>query len=169
MLTALAHSFPFQLVARLWDAFLFEGWKPVFRFSLSILQQFQREIETSSSFEEALSILGDIPDMVAARLDDPASGMNVDSIAQAAWGMPITTAQLGLWAKEGIMVVQEQRRKDKQRAEERKRRREKMKEESAKRAVASASSKEKGDSMPNPAAASKITSGRSQGEHGSHT
>eukprot|EP00567_Pseudictyota_dubia_P009097 CAMPEP_0197462010 /NCGR_PEP_ID=MMETSP1175-20131217/57988_1 /TAXON_ID=1003142 /ORGANISM="Triceratium dubium, Strain CCMP147" /LENGTH=46 /DNA_ID= /DNA_START= /DNA_END= /DNA_ORIENTATION= len=39
LLTLYASSFPFDLVTRVWDCFLAEGWKIVFRVMLAILDR----------------------------------------------------------------------------------------------------------------------------------
>eukprot|EP00796_Vickermania_ingenoplastis_P006707 gene6707-4804_t len=41
MLTLFSHSFNFRLVCRIWDMFLCEGWKPVFRVMLALLKMDQ--------------------------------------------------------------------------------------------------------------------------------
>lgn len=56
LLTQFTSSFPFGLVVRVWDAFLFEGWKISYRVLLAILQSQQLE---SIPFEDILVRLRD--------------------------------------------------------------------------------------------------------------
>lgn len=56
LLTQYTSSFPFGLVVRVWDAFLYEGWKISYRVLLSILQSQQLE---SLPFEGILVKLRD--------------------------------------------------------------------------------------------------------------
>eukprot|EP00918_Siedleckia_nematoides_P035464 GHVU01077045.1.p1 GENE.GHVU01077045.1~~GHVU01077045.1.p1 ORF type:complete len:255 (+),score=34.02 GHVU01077045.1:105-869(+) len=53
-MTIFAYSFPFELVARIWDIYFNEGIKIVFRVALAILSLRQEEI-LSESFEQILS------------------------------------------------------------------------------------------------------------------
>jgi len=130
VLTALAHSFPFAVVARLWDAFLCEGWKAVLRFCLAVLKVFAPELESSASFEELVGTLGTMPQLLRSRLDDPEAcsflagessrggPLTVDAIAEMAWEMPLVTSELDAWAEEGTRLVEEQRKKDQARKAE---------------------------------------------------
>jgi hypothetical protein len=63
LLTQYSSSFRFDLVMRVWDAFLGEGWKPTYRVMLSILQHFQPML-LRMSFEEILALMREIPDRV---------------------------------------------------------------------------------------------------------
>ena len=72
LLTIFAYSFPFPAVARIWDAFLFEGWKVVFRVALAALQGAEGSLLAAQSFEGIMMAFkrlpGDIdPDELLAR------------------------------------------------------------------------------------------------------
>ncbi len=42
-ITIFTYNFPFAAVVRIWDAFLLEGWKVVFRVALSLLKLHERK------------------------------------------------------------------------------------------------------------------------------
>lgn len=72
LLTQYTSSFKFDLVTRVWDCFLFEGWKITYRVMLSILQHTQAQL-LSMSFEEMLGFfrtLPDRPEIGASIVDD---------------------------------------------------------------------------------------------------
>lgn len=61
LLTQYTSSFRFDLVYRLWDCFLFEGWKITYRVMLSLLQHSQNALLTMS-FEEILAYFRELPE-----------------------------------------------------------------------------------------------------------
>jgi TBC1 domain family member 10 len=61
ILTQYTSSFRFELVTRLWDCFLFEGWKITYRVMLSLLQHSQAALLTRS-FEEILAYFRELPE-----------------------------------------------------------------------------------------------------------
>ena len=63
LLTQYTSSFKFDLVTRVWDCFLGEGWKIIYRVMLAILSQFQTQL-LRMSFEEILSFFRELPDRV---------------------------------------------------------------------------------------------------------
>ena len=63
LLTQYTSSFRFDLVTRVWDSFLGEGWKITYRVMLSILQHYQSEL-LRMSFEEILAFMRDLPGRV---------------------------------------------------------------------------------------------------------
>lgn len=63
LLTQYTSSFKFDLVTRVWDAFLGEGWKIIYRVMLALLQQHQSQL-MRMSFEEILAFFRDLPDKV---------------------------------------------------------------------------------------------------------
>jgi len=63
LLTVYTSTFPFDLVARVWDSFLVEGWKVVYRVMLALLESAQADI-LSLSFENILGYLKDFPSTV---------------------------------------------------------------------------------------------------------
>ena len=63
LLTVYTSTFPFELVARVWDSFLVEGWKVVYRVMLALLEAASKDIMTYS-FEQILNYFRDFPDTV---------------------------------------------------------------------------------------------------------
>eukprot|EP00534_Pseudo-nitzschia_fraudulenta_P005323 CAMPEP_0201179916 /NCGR_PEP_ID=MMETSP0851-20130426/114539_1 /ASSEMBLY_ACC=CAM_ASM_000631 /TAXON_ID=183588 /ORGANISM="Pseudo-nitzschia fraudulenta, Strain WWA7" /LENGTH=768 /DNA_ID=CAMNT_0047463989 /DNA_START=82 /DNA_END=2388 /DNA_ORIENTATION=+ len=63
LLTQYTSSFKFDLVFRVWDAFLGEGWKVIYRVMLALLQKYQSQL-LKMSFEEILTFFRDLPDRV---------------------------------------------------------------------------------------------------------
>jgi hypothetical protein len=63
LLTQFTSSFKFDLVFRVWDAFLGEGWKIIYRIMLALLQKYQSQL-LKMSFEEILTFFRDLPDRV---------------------------------------------------------------------------------------------------------
>ena len=57
--TVYTSSFKFDLVTRVWDCFLVEGWKATYRVMLSLLQYHQNTL-LSLSFEEILAFFREI-------------------------------------------------------------------------------------------------------------
>jgi len=63
LLTQYTSSFKFDLVTRVWDAFLGEGWKIIYRVMLALLQQHQSKL-MKMTFEEILAFFRDLPENV---------------------------------------------------------------------------------------------------------
>jgi TBC1 domain family member 10 len=63
LLTQYTSSFKFDLVTRVWDAFLGEGWKIIYRVMLALLHQHQVQL-MKMSFEEILAFFRDLPEKV---------------------------------------------------------------------------------------------------------
>lgn len=63
LLTQYTSSFKFDLVFRVWDAFLGEGWKIIYRVMLALLQKYQSQL-MKMSFEEILTFFRELPDRV---------------------------------------------------------------------------------------------------------
>lgn len=63
LLTQYTSSFNFDLVTRVWDCFLVEGFKTIYRVMLALLQQVQ-PVLLRKSFEEILGFFRDMPDQV---------------------------------------------------------------------------------------------------------
>jgi len=60
LLTLYTSSFQFDLVTRVWDVFLGEGWKIVYRVMLALLQDSQSTLMTLG-FEEILAYFRELP------------------------------------------------------------------------------------------------------------
>ena len=63
LLTQYTSSFHFDLVFRVWDCFLGEGWKIIYRVMLALLQKYQAQL-MKMSFEEILAFFRELPDLV---------------------------------------------------------------------------------------------------------
>jgi hypothetical protein len=63
LLTQYTSSFNFDLAFRVWDAFLGEGWKIIYRVMLALLQKYQSQL-MKMSFEEILTFFRELPDKV---------------------------------------------------------------------------------------------------------
>ena len=70
LLTQYTSSFPFDLVTRIWDCFLVEGWKVTYRIMLALLVQCQAKL-LKMSFEDILAFFRTMPEAVegAATMD----------------------------------------------------------------------------------------------------
>ncbi|KAL3763418.1 hypothetical protein ACHAWU_001991 [Discostella pseudostelligera] len=67
LLTAYTSTFPFDLVARVWDCFLVEGWKVLYRVMLSLLEFASKDI-FDLQFEQILSYFRDFPTKINGRV-----------------------------------------------------------------------------------------------------
>lgn len=85
LLTVYTSSFPFELVTRVWDCFLFEGWKVVYRVMLALLQSADL---TKLRFEE---ILGTFREM---------SRKDLSGIMEAAHKIPLKRRHIEKYEKE---------------------------------------------------------------------
>jgi hypothetical protein len=63
LLTQYTSSFRFDLVMRVWDCFLMEGWKITYRVMLAMLSQWQSSL-LKMSFEEILAFFRELPSQV---------------------------------------------------------------------------------------------------------
>ena len=63
LLTVYTSTFPFELVARVWDSFLVEGWKVVYRVLLALLEQAAGDV-ANLPFEEILQYFRRFPTTV---------------------------------------------------------------------------------------------------------
>jgi hypothetical protein len=63
LLTVYTSTFPFDLVVRVWDSFLVEGWKVVYRVMLSLLEHASKDL-VELQFEEILNYFRDFPSTV---------------------------------------------------------------------------------------------------------
>ncbi len=63
LMTIYTSTFPFELVARVWDSFLVEGWKVVYRTMLALLHHAQSDL-MAIQFDEILTYLREYPSKV---------------------------------------------------------------------------------------------------------
>ena len=59
-MTIFTSTFPFHLVSRVWDAFLVEGWKVIYRVMLVLLKNNEKEL-LEMEFEQILNYLREFP------------------------------------------------------------------------------------------------------------
>jgi len=88
LLTQFTSSFGFDLVTRVWDCFLAEGWKITYRVMLAMLQQWQPAL-LKMQFEEILNFFRDLPDRIEG-------GPTVD----AAVKIPLRRSHIAKYEKE---------------------------------------------------------------------
>lgn len=88
LLTMYSSSFPFDLVLRVWDCFLFEGWKIAYRVMLALLTLSQKDL-LNLRFEELLGYLKEIHKKVDG-----------DSVMRAAFAIPLRTTHIDKFREE---------------------------------------------------------------------
>ncbi|KAJ8601755.1 hypothetical protein CTAYLR_006754 [Chrysophaeum taylorii] len=77
IVTVFSAQFPFALVARVWDQFFLEGWKPVYRVAVAILAAYEKDLR-AKDFESLMTFLRDLPDRVDVdRVFSLASKLNI--------------------------------------------------------------------------------------------
>ena len=64
LMTIYSSTFPFELVSRVWDSFLVEGWKVVYRTMLALLDHAQQQDLLNLHFEDILTYLREFPSKV---------------------------------------------------------------------------------------------------------
>ncbi|CAB9499462.1 USP6 N-terminal-like protein [Seminavis robusta] len=96
LLTQYTSSFNFDLVTRVWDCFLVEGFKTIYRVMLAILQQIQ-PILLKKSFEEILGFFRDLPDQVEG-----------NEIIETAMKIPLKRKHIAKYENEWLAQQQQQ-------------------------------------------------------------
>lgn len=81
-LTLFTYNFPFEFVTRVWDAFLHEGWKVIYRVALALLKTSQKTL-LNSKFEAIMEYFRELP-----------TKANADEVLSAAFRLPIKRAQI---------------------------------------------------------------------------
>jgi hypothetical protein len=85
VLTVFAYTFPLPVVVRIWDAFLWEGWKAAYRVALAVLVAFEAPLLASCrGFEDAMMALKHIPDA----LEEDGAGGDGAGAGAGAGGTP---------------------------------------------------------------------------------
>ncbi|KDO27711.1 hypothetical protein SPRG_07340 [Saprolegnia parasitica CBS 223.65] len=80
--TIFAYSFPFEFVTRVWDIFLHEGWKIVYRVAIALLKISEKAL-LGKKFEKIMEFFKELP-----------TSVDVKQLLDTAWDIPMTTAQL---------------------------------------------------------------------------
>ena len=88
LLTQFTSSFPFELVVRVWDCLLAEGWKMTYRVMLALLKHYESTL-LQLSFEEILGFFRDLPDQVKGQ-----------EIIETAMRIPLRRRQIAKFEKE---------------------------------------------------------------------
>lgn len=81
-ITCFTYAFPFELVTRIWDIFIAEGWKIIFRVAVALLKMGQKEL-LKLPFEEILPMIKELP-----------TSKSAEEIMTAALKIPLTTREL---------------------------------------------------------------------------
>lgn len=88
LLTQYTSSFQFDLVVRVWDCILAEGWKMTYRVMLAMLKQYESRL-LKLSFEDILNFFRELPDQVHG-----------DEIIETAMRIPLRRRQIAKWEKD---------------------------------------------------------------------
>ena len=87
-MTLFSYSFPFDVVMRVWDMFLFEGWKVVYRVALAVLKLSEKEL-VLMDFEELMPALKSLstkysPNLIIRQsLSIPLSRRRIEQLSEA--------------------------------------------------------------------------------------
>ena len=88
LLTVYTSSFPFDVVTRVWDAFLSEGWKVAYRVMLALLEKVQ-PLLMKMKFEEILNYFKEMPFQI-----------DVNEILELAFKLPLKKKHITKYARE---------------------------------------------------------------------
>lgn len=88
LLTMYTSSFPFDVVTRVWDSFLLEGWKVSYRVMLALLEKEQPRL-LKMNFEVILNYLKEVPYKV-----------DVDDLFETAFKINLKSEQINKFARE---------------------------------------------------------------------
>lgn len=92
LLTLYSSSFPFELVTRVWDIFLLEGWKIVYRVMIALLDSASSKL-MRLHFEDILNHIKDIP-----------KDMDADVIIHRALKIPMKRIHLQEYTEEWLSL-----------------------------------------------------------------
>ncbi len=90
LLTMYTSSFPFEIVTRIWDAYLSEGWKVTYRVMLALLEKAQ-PLLMKMQFEDILNYFKELPFEIES-----------NEIMENAFKIPLKKKHIGKYAKEWI-------------------------------------------------------------------
>jgi hypothetical protein len=77
LMTLFTYSFPLPLVARIFDSFLWEGYKTIYRVTIAVLIAFEKPILAAKGLEEAMAVLKLIPDVLAGNKSNLLPNSNI--------------------------------------------------------------------------------------------
>jgi TBC1 domain family member 10 len=135
-LTVFTYNFPFRFVTRIWDAFLAEGWKVVFRVALAILQRYE-PVLLARDFEGIMDFFRTLPE----RLDRE---VEPDDLMERAFRLTLKRAHLQELAVQYGAAAEKLKAEEERQNEERRRKREQMRAKKAERAAEGAQGGEGG-------------------------
>ncbi|CAJ1934280.1 unnamed protein product [Cylindrotheca closterium] len=92
LLTQYTSSFNFDLVVRVWDSFLGEGWKIIYRVMLALLSQSQQKL-LKMGFEDMLAYFRELPGRI-----------NANAVMAIASKIPLKTKQIKKFEREWEVV-----------------------------------------------------------------
>ena len=92
LLTQYTSSFNFDLVVRVWDSFLGEGWKIIYRVMLALLSQSQQKL-LKLGFEDILAYFRELPGRI-----------NANAVMAIASKIPLKTKQIKKFEREWEVV-----------------------------------------------------------------
>jgi len=81
-MTMFCRGFNFELVMRVWDVFLVEDFKIVFRVALALIKNVEKELLVAS-FEDIMSLLRNLPERTDAT-----------AVMDLAWRIPVTRKEI---------------------------------------------------------------------------
>jgi len=99
LLTMYTSSFPFDIVTRIWDCFLVEGWKVTYRVMLALLEGASGEL-IKLRFEDILGYLKDLPHRV-----------DHDALMEATFKIPLRKKHITKYAKMWEKMQKEKEKK----------------------------------------------------------
>jgi hypothetical protein len=88
-LTVFIYAFPFAVVVRVWDAFLCEGWKVVYRVALAALAAAEQRLLAAPAFEDAMAVFKALP-----------ASLDADALLAAAFSLRLARAELAALEEE---------------------------------------------------------------------
>ena len=97
LLTQYTSSFKFDLVTRVWDCFIVEGWKVTYRVMLALLKQWEGAI-LKMSFEDILAFFRDLPE----RID------GIDALMELAFKLPLKRSHISKYEREWVQQQEQQ-------------------------------------------------------------
>ncbi|KAF0687928.1 Aste57867_20420 [Aphanomyces stellatus] len=87
-ITLYSYSFPFEFVTRVWDIFLHEGWKIVYRIAIALLKVSEKTL-TGMKFEKIMEYFRDLPtsvdtaEVLATAIDIPMTNRQLTQMREA--------------------------------------------------------------------------------------
>merc|ERR1719162_2848327 len=99
LLTMYTSHFPFDIVTRIWDCFLVEGWKVTYRVMLALLEGASAEL-MKLRFEDILGYLKDLPHLV-----------DHDELMESTFKIPLRKKHLIKYAKQWDKMQKDKEKK----------------------------------------------------------